>query len=80
MFAAGMLLFSFYPRRAVYFFGFASMIAYSRVYNGVHYPLDVLGGAVFGCLVGAGVYWGYSAICKKIAASKIKKPVPQEVS
>ena len=76
MFAAAMLLYSFYPRRAVYFFGFASMIAYSRVYNGVHYPLDVLGGAVFGCIAGAGVYWGYKMICQKIAVSKsdAKKP------
>jgi len=70
MFALAMLLFNFYPRRAVYFFAFASMIAYSRVYVGVHYPLDVLGGAVFGCMVGAGVYWGYRTICQKYAASK----------
>jgi undecaprenyl-diphosphatase len=77
MFAAAMLLYSFYPRRAVYFFGFASMVAYSRVYNGVHYPLDVLGGAVLGCIIGAGVYLGYSVISKKYAVSK--EPAPQEV-
>lgn len=70
MFGAAMLLFKFYPRRAVYFFAFASLIAYSRVYNGVHYPIDILGGAVFGCFVGYGVYWGYRAVCKKYAAPK----------
>ncbi|MCL2689414.1 MAG: phosphatase PAP2 family protein [Chitinispirillia bacterium] len=73
MFALAMLLFNFYPRRAVYFFGFASMIAYSRVYIGVHYPIDILGGAVFGCTAGAGVYWGYKAICQKINASASRK-------
>jgi len=71
-FAAAMLFFYFYRRRAVYFFAFASMIGYSRVYNGVHYPLDIIGGAVFGCLVGAGVYWGYKMISQKIAAVKSK--------
>lgn len=28
--------------------GFAAVIAYSRVYVGVHYPLDVVGGGLFG--------------------------------
>jgi len=78
MFAAAMLLFNFYPRKAVYFFGFASMIAYSRVYVGVHYPLDILGGAVFGCMAGAGVYWGYKMICQKTAASKSSAMVSVE--
>jgi undecaprenyl-diphosphatase len=30
----------------------ASLIAYSRIYIGVHYPLDVLSGVVFGSLSG----------------------------
>ncbi|MGC6421451.1 MAG: phosphatase PAP2 family protein [Flavobacteriaceae bacterium] len=34
------------------FFLLASLVAYSRVYVGVHYPLDILSGAVFGCLMG----------------------------
>jgi undecaprenyl-diphosphatase len=32
-------------------FALAALIAFSRVYNGVHYPLDVVGGAVLGLLV-----------------------------
>jgi undecaprenyl-diphosphatase len=39
------------PRYAVAFYVLAAAIAWSRVYNGVHYPLDVLGGAVLGVLV-----------------------------
>jgi len=34
----------------------ASLIAYSRIYLGVHYPADVLGGAMLGSLVGFVVY------------------------
>ena len=32
----------------------AATIGYAQVYVGVHYPLDVIGGAVLGCLIGYG--------------------------
>ena len=32
----------------------AAVIGYSRVYVGVHFPSDVIGGAVIGLLVGFG--------------------------
>jgi undecaprenyl-diphosphatase len=34
------------------FFLWAVLIGYSQVYVGVHYPLDVIGGAVLGSLIG----------------------------
>jgi undecaprenyl-diphosphatase len=34
------------------FFVWAAMIAYAQVYVGVHYPVDVLAGAIIGLLVG----------------------------
>jgi undecaprenyl-diphosphatase len=40
-----------FPRYAWGFYVLAAAIAWSRVYVGVHYPLDVLGGAVLGVLV-----------------------------
>lgn len=33
----------------------AAVICYSRVYMGVHYPLDVIGGAAWGSLLAAGM-------------------------
>ena len=33
-------------------FAWAASIAYGQVYVGVHYPLDVLGGAILGCFIG----------------------------
>jgi undecaprenyl-diphosphatase len=38
----------------------AALVAYSRVYLGVHYLGDVLMGTLMGTLYGALVYWGYA--------------------
>jgi undecaprenyl-diphosphatase len=34
------------------FFVWAFTISYGQVYVGVHYPLDIVGGAILGCLIG----------------------------
>jgi membrane-associated phospholipid phosphatase len=49
-FAATMVLFLFYRKSLWFMLPLAAGISFSRVYNGVHYPGDVLAGA----LVGAG--------------------------
>ncbi len=48
--AATMLSFTF-PRFAPPLYVLAAAVAFSRVYVGVHYPLDVIGGAILGALV-----------------------------
>jgi membrane-associated phospholipid phosphatase len=47
-FALAMILFLFYRRSGWVLFPFAAAVAFSRVYNGVHYPADVLAGAIIG--------------------------------
>ena len=46
-----------FPRLAVPLYVLAAAIAYSRVYVGVHYPLDVLGGAVLGVCIAIALRW-----------------------
>jgi undecaprenyl-diphosphatase len=45
------------PRASPAFFLLAAAIAWSRVYDGVHYPLDVLGGAVLGVAIAIALRW-----------------------
>lgn len=38
-------------------FFWAIIIAYSRIYLGVHYPFDIIGGIIVGTLAALGCYW-----------------------
>lgn len=50
-FAAAVVIGYFYRRWLSLALTIAAVIGFSRVYVGVHYPFDVLGGAVLGCLI-----------------------------
>jgi undecaprenyl-diphosphatase len=61
-FACATMLSLIVPRYTVAFFLLAAAIAWSRVYNGVHYPLDVLGGAALGVVVAIALRWLLKAL------------------
>jgi undecaprenyl-diphosphatase len=54
----------------------AGLIAFAQVYVGVHYPLDVIGGAMLGVLIGgaAARYYNYGLPVWAIGASKYAGP------
>ena len=54
-FAAATMLSLLLPRYRIPFFVLAVLIGLSRLYNGVHYPTDVLAGATLGVLVALGI-------------------------
>jgi undecaprenyl-diphosphatase len=51
-FAAAVVAGHFYPRARIFLLIYAALVAFSRVYVGVHYPGDVLGGAAIGSIIG----------------------------
>jgi undecaprenyl-diphosphatase len=56
MYGQAMLFTLFYPKRLLYFMTFASLIGFSRIYTGVHYPGDILGGFIFGTVIAWTIY------------------------
>lgn len=56
MFALATFLSCIFRRWKWAFFAFAATIGYSRIYVGVHYPLDVIGGALLGVFTGYAAY------------------------
>lgn len=55
IFGAGTILTFFYRRVWIIWLSIALLVSFSRIYVGVHYPLDVLAGAFYGILWGIGI-------------------------
>lgn len=53
---------AFFPAAKPFVFSLAILTGYSRMYNGVHYPSDVLAGAAMGLLIG----WLMSRLARKV--------------
>lgn len=61
-FAAAVFFYRLFPKLKTALFVVASLIAISRVYLGLHYPSDIVGGA----LIGAGIGYLFSILALKI--------------
>ncbi len=57
IFAAAYFLSQPFRRLTPVFYGIAAVVGYSRVYIGIHYPLDVMGGAAIGLLIAWPMRW-----------------------
>jgi undecaprenyl-diphosphatase len=72
-FACATVLSYFVPRAAPAFYLLALAIGFSRIYVGVHWPLDVLGGAVLGIAVGVAV----TALLRRGAGRRLSRRSPR---
>lgn len=48
--SAAMVILYFYKKWGYWAIAISILVGYSRIYVGVHYPSDVLGGWIFGCI------------------------------
>ena len=68
-FAGAVLLTAVVPRLWPAFFAFAALIGFSRIYDGVHYPTDVVAGALLGAAVG-----GLAALALRARSPQLRRP------
>ena len=61
-FAGTMVLFVYYRRTAWIMLPAALLVSYSRIYNGVHYPSDVLAGGALGAGYAVAALWLFDSI------------------
>src|SRR5258708_6618243 len=61
-FAAAMVAFVFFRRSAWFMVPMAALVGVSRIYNGVHYPSDVLAGTILGAGYAAASVWSLEAL------------------
>jgi undecaprenyl-diphosphatase len=70
-FALATFLFFLFRNKYIWFNLFmlscAVFVSYSRIYNGVHYPADVIGGAIVGVFLGWGIFKLYAAVLKRLS-------------
>lgn len=55
-----------YYKYSYLIFLYPLIFAYSRIYLGLHFPLDIISGFVFGSLTGGFFYFGYNEIIKRV--------------
>jgi undecaprenyl-diphosphatase len=67
-FAAAVILSYFYKEYKVVLFTIASVVAFSRVYVGVHFPIDIVSGAFIGYIVAKLILLVYKRLADKYSS------------
>jgi undecaprenyl-diphosphatase len=76
-FAAATFLSNFYRRWSWAFYSYASVMAFSRLSVGVHYPSDVVGGAMIGAATSVTVLYCWRALEDRFPLLSVSEPLSQ---
>ena len=71
--AFGLLLFTRFKKIGWMVLGTAALIGFARIFVGIHYPLDILGGLVTGLLGGLAVFAVKKLVEGKMSSQKVAK-------
>ncbi len=63
-FAAAVILSHFFQNKKIIFYSLSSIVALSRVFVGVHYPIDILSGAILGSVISLTLLYIYGKVEK----------------
>jgi undecaprenyl-diphosphatase len=75
-FAAASALAAFYPQESPQLLAVAGAVGFSRVYLGMHFPSDVLVGAVIGTLIGRTTAWLVNGLAGRRPERRAERPDP----
>jgi undecaprenyl-diphosphatase len=73
MFTGTLILSHVYPRWKIAFLFIAALVAYSRIYVGVHFPLDVAGGTMLGIICSGIVIYMYKLFSRRYSGISLQK-------
>lgn len=79
IFALATVLFLFYRRLGIFFFVIAFLVAYSRIYTGAHWPIDVVVGACIGIINGIVITSLINIIWEKMGKRFALEPLNTDV-
>jgi len=66
-FAAATVITYFFKRNYTFYFMIATLVALSRVYVGVHYPIDISAGAALGVFLGYSISFSVMKISERLS-------------
>ena len=76
---AGFIVFAWFFRRYAWaWLLLASTVSFSRIYVGVHYPFDVIGGALIGMAIGAIVILLFEMVRRRLKGDKDGDAISEE--